>query len=197
MSGATLSIRSACRIAALLALAAGCVSTGPDAADRLFLAGDLPAAARAYREYLDLDPEDPEGTARAGYRLAIIHALPGELHDWDRSVRALQAVLEEHPGTRWADQAALLLSLHDERRRLAEELAGQRQRASLLLGEVAKLQDEAERAGDEATDRQARIDALAADIEQLRSRIGQLTRSLEEREAELERLKRIDLETPP
>jgi hypothetical protein len=182
---------------ALLGLLTACISSGPPVADRLFADGDLVAARQAYVAFLESHPADDAEAARARYHLAVLYALPGETNDWPRAVRELERLLELHPGTVWADQGALLLSLHNERQRLAMELSVQQGRANRLTGQLTTLQNETERASIESSDSQARIENLAADIDALRRRIGELTRQLGEREAELEQLKRIDLETPP
>ncbi len=178
-------------------LFAGCV-TGVREGDRLFLAGDLIQAEAAYRSYLADASATGPGTARARYRLALIYAMPGSaLHDWEKADRTLRAVVDRDPGTPWARQAELLLSLHAERARLERELEAQSEKVSALLAEVVKLTQAAREADGAVEDRDARVEQLSGEIAELRKSIGRLGERLAAREQELERIKKIDLQTPP
>lgn len=180
---------------------AGC-ATGLQEGDRLFLAGDLIRAEAAYRGYLGgyLSGGGPvgAGAARARYRLGLIYAFPeSALYDLEKADRTLRSLVATDPGSAWGRQAALLLSLHAESARLERELTAQADKVSRLLAEVVKLREAAEAAGDVAQDREARVAQLGREIEELRRNIGQLGERLAAREKELERIKKIDLQTPP
>ncbi len=111
--------------------------------------------------------------------------------------QALSSLAEGNPDSPWTRQASLLLGLHAERERLKRELEIRDSRVSALLAEVVELQRLARHAGDEAENRQVRMDELANEIAELRRSIGELGDLLAAREQELERIKRIDLQTPP
>ena len=184
-------------LALVLGLSASCVTTLSEG-DRLYLAGDLAQAEAAYRAYLTSGRATGDAEARARYRLGLIYALPGsDLHDWQMANRALTLLIEGDPGSPWTRQARLLLALHDERERLALELHASDDRVSALLSEVVELKEAAEVAGDEAETREARMEQLAIEIAALQRSIGELQERVAAREKELERIKRIDLQTPP
>lgn len=180
-----------------LAVGAGCASGLTDG-DRFFLAGDLARAEAAYRSYLTSGRASGATEARARYRLGLIYALPeSDLHDWEMADQALRSLIESEPDSAWVQQASMLLSLHVERERLERELDAQDDRVNSLLDEIAELKQVAEDAGDEVEDREARVEQLADEIAELRRSIGALGERLAAREDELDRIKRIDLQTPP
>lgn len=180
-----------------LIVAGGCASTLSDG-DRLYLAGEFVQAEAAYRSYLTSGQAEGEARARARYHLGLIYALPDSgLHDWEMASRALRSLVESDPGSPWSQQASLLLAMHAERERLERELEIRDSRVNALLAEVVALRKAAESAGDEAEDREARVDQLTSEISELRQSIGELGERLAEREQELERIKKIDLQTPP
>ena len=186
-----------CLLAAAAALVGACASR-PLAGDRLFLAGDLVRAEAAYRDYLGRDHGRGDAQARARYRLGLIYALPdSELHDGDLADRTLEELIAREPGSTWARQAALLLSLRRESDRVAAELAAQTERAEFLLAEVERLEAEAAQAGAAVEDRDQRVERLAQEIGRLKKSIDDLGQVLAAREKELEQIKRIDLQTPP
>lgn len=184
-------------LALSLACAGGCASSLTEG-DRLFLAGDLARAEIAYRSYLTSGRAGGNAEARARYRLGLIYALPGsDLHDWEMANRALSSLVESETDSAWSQHASLLLSLHAERERLERELEARDDRVSSLLKEVVALRQAAADAGDEVEDREARVEQLASEIAELRKSIGELGERLAAREEELDRIKRIDLQTPP
>lgn len=182
----------------VLALAGtGCASVRLEG-DRFYMAGDLARAEKAYRSYLESGPAAGEARARARYRLGLIYALPDNgLHDWEAASRTLRALIESEPGSAWARQAELLLSMHEEQRRLERELETRDSRVSALLSEVVQLKKAAEEAGADAEDQRARVEGLTLELARLRREIGELGERLAAREKELERIKRIDLQIPP
>ncbi len=183
-------------------LLASCVSVSFDTrADRAYRAGDLEEAALAYEEVLG------RGTggrreAHALYRLALIHSRPDSLLRNDtRAAELLGRILQDHPDSRYAPQATLILDLQRQAaqlRDMSDELAAsiQELRAE-AAGAVTALQDEMGRVRGEAQAKQQRIAQLERQLARLRDQLGIFNEEVERLEEELRRLKEIDLALPP
>ncbi len=180
-----------------IALGAGCASSLTDG-DRHFLAGDFARAEAAYLEYLTGGSAVGDPAARARLHLGLIYSLlDPEFHDPESSDRFLEALIESRPGSAWAQQATLMLSLRQARDRLASELAAQLERADYLLQKSNRLQLEIQEAAEAREEQLAESERLTTALARLEQSIGQLTQQLAESERELEEIKRIDLQTPP
>lgn len=165
--------------------------------DRYFRAGNLVQAEAAYRAYLTGGRTEPDVEARARYRLGWIYALPGELHDWDNAVTALETLIRRQPDSVWAQQAEYLLDLHQDREDLAQILEDEREQSAFLKREITRIEGETEQAETEILDGQENLTSLRQELAASQRSIADLTQQLAERQDELERIKRIDLETPP
>ena len=184
-------------VAAIFLATLSCAS-GLTEGDRFYLAGDLVEAERAYRAYLTDGRASGNSEARARYRLGLIYALPeSDLHDIERAEVALRSLVELEPGTAWAQQAGFLLDLWAERDRLVSEIEGLRSRADFLLGEISRAREVATRADAEIETRDRNVSELGREIARLTQQIDVLNQRLTARQAELDRIKRIDLEPPP
>ena len=183
-------------------LLASCVSVSFETrADRAYRAGDLKAAARAYRQVLDRSTGGPR-EAHALYRLALIHSRPDSLlRDDAAAAELLGRVLREHPDSRYAPQATLILDLQRQTshlREMSDELAAAiRQLRAEAAHTVTALQDEMGRVQGEAQEKQQRIAQLERQLARLRGKVGGFNEEVERLEEELRRLKEIDLALPP
>ena len=183
-------------------LLAACVSVSLETfADRAYRAGDLEAAARAYREDIDKSFGGAR-EAHALYRLALIHSRPdSRLRDDALAAELLGRILRDHPDSRYAPQAGLILDLQGQARRL-------REMADDLAAHLRRLRDEAEatmadlqlemgRVQGEAEAKQQRIGQLERQLAGLRGQLGGFNEEIARLEEELRRLKEIDLALPP
>lgn len=183
-------------------LLAACVSVSFDTrADRAYRAGDLDEAARAYREVVDRAGGGGR-EAHALYRLALIHSRPDSaLRDDAVAAELLRRILQNHPDSRYAPQATLILDLQAQASQLREmsdelvasiqELRGEATRA------VTALQEEMGRVQGEAQAKQQRIAQLERQLTSLRDQLGVFNEEVVRLEEELRRLKEIDLALPP
>ena len=183
-------------------LLTACVSVSFETrADRAYRAGDLEAAAHAYRQVLDGSPGGSR-EAHALYRLALIHSRPDSLlRDDATAAELLHRVLQEHPDSRYAPQASLILDLQrqaSQLREMSDELAASIQalRAE-AANAVATLQDEMGRVQGEAQEKQQRIAQLERQLSRLRDQLGTFNEEVARLEEELRRLKEIDLAVSP
>lgn len=183
-------------------LLAACVSVSFESrADRAYRAGDLEEAASAYQEVIDSSTGGAR-EAHALYRLALIHSRPDSLlRDDSMAAELLGRILQEHPESRYAPQATLILDLQGQAARLREmsdELAASIQE---LRGEAARavstLQEEMGRVQGEAEAKQQRIAQLERQLGRLRQQLGGFNDEIARLEEELRRLKEIDLALPP
>jgi chromosome segregation ATPase len=179
-----------------------CVSVSFETrADRAYRAGDLDEAARAYQQVLERTAGGRR-EAHALYRLALIHSRPDSLlRDDTRAAELLQRVLRDHPDSRYAPQASLILDLQRQTAQLQEmsdELAAgiQQLRAETARAVIA-LQQEMGRVEGEAKAKQERIAQLERQLARLRSQLGDFNEEVARLEEELRRLKEIDLALPP
>lgn len=121
---------------------------------------------------------------RTLYRAAQVHAHPGTpAYHPRRAAAELRALLRRSPDGDHAPEATRLLALVDRLVELEELARRRRARADSLRTRVEELRAEGD-AADEA-------------LEKLRSRLDAVVAELERTRLELERLKAIDLETPP
>ena len=182
-------------------LLTACVSVSFDTrADRAYRTGDLEEAARAY-ERIVAQGSGGASEARALYRLALIHSRPDSLlRDHARAAELLRQILQNHPESDYAPQAALILDLQ----RQATQL---REMGNDLANHIRKLRDEADtavtalqeemgRVQGEAEAKQERIAQLERQLARLRQQLGTFNEEVERLEEELRRLKEIDLALP-
>lgn len=183
-------------------LLVSCVSLSFDTrADRAYRAGDMEEAAHAYQEVLDTSTGGSR-EAHALYRLALIHSRPDSLmRDDAEAAKLLGRLLQDHPDSRYAPQATLILDLQRQASRLQEmsdDLAASIQE---LRAEAARavtgLQNEMGRVQGEALAKQQRIGQLEQQLGRLRDQLGVFNEEVEQLEEELRRLKEIDLALPP
>ena len=183
-------------------LLTACVSVSFDSgADRAYRAGDMEEAARGYAEVLDRSTGGSR-EAHALYRLALIHSRPDSpLRDDARAAALLGRILRDHPDSRYAPQATLILDLQRQARQLQEmsddlaasiqELRGETARAvTVLKREMGRVQGEAQA-------KQQRIAQLERQLAGLRNQLGGFNDEVARLEEELRRLKEIDLALPP
>jgi len=178
----------------------GCNLLG-SAGDRLFAERDFATARDAYLHVL----ENRDGGRRvesALYHLGLIYLQPDyELYDPEAARSALTRLTHIRPQGEYAAQASLLLALQGETVRLRATVQSQ-----LVLGReaeemLASLREEAAKTEAKSEDQSKRVGRLGYRIAGLQAQIVKLREELEatatellEREQELERLKRIDLE---
>ena len=183
-------------------LLASCVSVSFDGrADRAYRSGDLEAAARAYRQVVERAAGGPR-EAHALYRLALIHSRPDSLlRDDARAAELLERILRDHPDSRYAPQARLILDLQRQAARLqkmSDELfASIQQLRAEAARAVTDLQQEMGRVEGEARAKQERIAQLERQLARLRDQLGGFNDEVTRLEEELRRLKEIDLALPP
>jgi|GEM_PF-5195251 len=185
----------------------GCTLTRtPQEAERLLLAGNLPRAAERYEQALIARPR-PARVEQALYRLAILYASPGEIHDLRRSQLRLARLLREFPHGKHRLEALMLRALIDQLLPAEARLAAAEAEVATLTVRTAACQ----RTSHELREDQAAL--LWQGIEDSASRqacqqaVATLRRRLAERNHEikglkqamvaLERLRRIDTERQP
>jgi hypothetical protein len=165
--------------------------------DRLLSESRFEEAAIAYRTFLDKHQSTARGQ-RALYRLGLIYSLPeSPLYDPERGREALKQVAAHPEGGIVSRQANLVLNLQIEISRLQQTAQAQASLAARLGSELGRMEEEAALASNEAGEHENRSKRLTGEIRILRTEIEQLTKSLEKREKELERIKEIDLGRVP
>ena len=194
--------RSAAGLVTLILLSTvACQTTTSFVGDQYYESGRLPEAEAAFVEYLESDATDAETASRAMYRLAVIYATPANpAYDPQRSIEMLDRLVESHPQSRFTSEAMLL-------RRLLSRSGEEEARRAELVAQIKHLESEIER---RETDlyllqrelgvKEGELTQVVASIPPLEARIEELTDQLEAKEQELEqldRLKAIDLESPP
>ena len=183
-------------------LLSACVSVSFDTrADRAYRAGDMEEAALAYREVLERSTGGAR-EAHALYRLALIHSRPDSLYRDDaEAAELLGRILQEHPDSRYAPQATLILDLQRQASRLQEMSDQLAASVEALRGEAARavtaLEQEMGRVQGEAQAKQQRIAQLERQLAGLRDQLGSFNEEVTRLEEELRRLKEIDLALPP
>jgi chromosome segregation ATPase len=183
-------------------LLAACVSVSFDTrADRAYRAGELEEAADAYRQLLEGSPRR-EHEARALYRLAVIHSQPDSpLRDEGQAEALLTRLLQDHPDSRYAPQAALILDLQRQAgqlREMGDELTARIQEMSSEASRaLVNLRQEMGRVQGEAAAKQQRIAQLERQLAGLRDQLDTFNEEVARLEEELRRIKEIDLALPP
>jgi len=183
-------------------LLASCVSVSFDnRADRAYRDGELEEAAEAYEEVLSRSTGGPR-EAHAVYRLALIHSRPDSpLRDDAKAADLLGRVLQNHPDSRYAPQASLILDLQLQATRLREMINDLANHIRKLREEahqaMVALQEEMGRVQGEAAEKQQRIAQLERQLSGLRDQLGAFNEEMAQLEEELRRLKEIDLALPP
>jgi hypothetical protein len=145
---------------------AGCASV-KGVADREFEAGNYAAAAAAYEEALRSQPaarRDPD----LRLRLGLAYAMSGSAHDPARAVEVLRVVPTLFPRTPAAAQAALLVPLLEQERRLADDLASARLQLAALEGALKERDEQAQRLRVTLADTQAQLKRVREELEQLK-----------------------------
>lgn len=174
-------------------------------ANQEYRAGNYHEAAAAYEQFLASDSASSGREARALYRLAVIHAdLESDLHDPERVGALVDELRERFPDSKYRRRAELIKSLGIELSRLREELSSGEDAARSLAQSLRETSEDLSRVESELLDRDKRIVELGERVAGLEASIRQLTAQLEARatevarlESELERMKLIDLESPP
>jgi chromosome segregation ATPase len=187
------------RVAALLLTALVLGGCAAQRADRLFAAGDYSAAIASYEALL---AQRTELSARDGRRLmnlALAYSDPSSpSHDPARATEALDRLIASFPGSPRARQAELLLesaaarsrvlSLERELARRDEQLARLRAVLESVAQAEQRLRNEVESKDEAALDLAGRVSALTGKARRLTDEIAAL-------QAELDAIKRIDLES--
>lgn len=169
--------------------------------DRLFAERDFAAARDAFLRVLD-NRGDGRRVEGALYHLGLIYLQPDhELYNPEAAESVLTRLTHIRPLSEYATQASLLLALQLETVRLRKTV-----QAQLVLGReaeqmLASLREEATKTEAKSEDQSKEVGRLGYRIAGLQAQIGKLREELEatateltERELELERLKRIDLD---
>lgn len=183
--------------AALLAAFLGGCSLRPLKGDRLLEANRIEEAEVAYRSFLDKHQSTTRGR-QALYRLGLIYSMQDSpLYDPERGQRTLQQLADHPEGGIYSRQALLVLDLQFEISRLEEAAQAQASLAARLEHRLGRMEEEVAQASSEAGEQETQARRLTGEINYLRTEIARLTKSLEEREKELQRIKEIDLGRVP
>ena len=180
----------------LIVTASGCAV---HRADQLFAAGDYEAAINAYESLLVRRAELSADDAQTLMNLALAYSEPDlPTYDAARSERYLRLLVELFPRTSEGREAGLLLEAVEARleaERLSAELARRDEQLMHLravLESVAiaetRLRDEVESKDEATADLEGRVSTLTRKARTLTEEIAAL-------QAELEAIKRIDLES--
>jgi len=152
---------------ALIALGVtGCASM-KSVADREFESGNYAAAAAAYEEALRSEPAVRRDAALR-LRLGLAYAMPGNAHNPARAVEVLRAMPALFPNSGAATQAVLVVSLLEEERRFADELAAARLQLTALEGALKEKDEQAQRLRTTLADTQAQLHRVREELEQLK-----------------------------
>lgn len=174
-----------------------CASVGT-VGDMYFESGRYREAVAAYESYLSTGSEDPERRSLTLYRLGVSYAVPGTpVHDPARSSSTLTRLLDVDPNGPYSVEARLLRDLQDEtlaKRSLVDEL---RLEIAFLGDELDRLQGALATARSEKGEGEREVTELTDRIRGLRGEMSRLSGELEAAVEELERLKAIDLGSPP
>ena len=167
----------------------GC-ATVPSVGDREFAAGNYAAAAAAYEEALRGEPRartDPTLLLRLG----LSYARPGTpVHDPHRAVAVLRELADRFPKSREAVQAMQLVPQIDHEGEL--EAA-----AAAASAELVQLRQALAHMTQQAQATEAAVKSGLEQVESLRATLAAREAELRRVRAELEQLKRIDLQRTP
>ena len=185
----------------LTILAISCQSTVSYIGDQHYEKGRYPEAEEAYVDYLESSPADPQASSRALYRLGIIYASPDSaMHDPQRAIEILGKLVGTYPNSSYAAEAELLLDLLLDAGNLDLELQTLRSQLGQLEAELAARETDLYLMQKQLGVKEGQLSELQNRIPPLAVQIQELTRQVEAKELELEqldRLKAIDLESPP
>lgn len=181
---------------------AGCTLIG-GTGDRLLAERDFAGARDAYLDVLE-NHQSGRRVERALYHLSLIYLQSDfELHDPAAAEAALTRLTYIRPRSRYAAKATLLLALQRGKTALEEAVEAQQELSREAERKLASLREEADQTEAESEDQSKRVGLLGnrilglqAQIVKLREELAATGVELSEREQELERLKKIDLEDP-
>lgn len=178
-----------------------CQSTSSFVGDQFYESGDYAEAEAAFVEYLESSSTDGEVAGRALYRLGVIYASPkSSMYDPQRSIKVLDKLVSTYPGSPYTPEAMLLRNLllasgELELERQQKQLQLQELEAGLvsLQKDIFMLQKQLGVKEGQITELQQSIPLLEAEIQHLLEKLEAVELELEQ----LDRLKAIDLESPP
>ena len=185
----------------LTILAISCQSTVSYVGDHHYEKGRYPEAEEAYMEYLESSSPDPQASSRALYRLGVIYAAPDSaVHDPQRAIEILEKLVGTYPDSSYAAEAELLLDLLLDAGNLDLELQSLRSQLGQHEAELAARETDLYLMQKQLGVKEGQLSELQNRIPPLEAQIQELARQVEAKELELEqldRLKAIDLESPP
>lgn len=184
-----------CLLGAMLCLT-GCAT---QRADRLFAAGDYAAAIDAYENHLVRQAELSAADAPVLMNLALAHADPdAPTLDPARSQHYLRLLADLFPRTAEGRQAVLLLEAWAARQRaerLEAELARRNEQLASLRAVLTSVAQAETRLRGEVESKDETAADLTSRVERLTRTARSLTEEIAALQAELEAIKRIDLES--
>lgn len=187
--------RSAVILFAVL-LVAGCAVRR---ADRLFEAGDYEAAIDAYETLLVRRAELSADDAGTLMNLALAYsASEAPAHDSSRYEHYLRLLVDVFPRTSQAREAELLLAAVEARKRadsLSLELAARDEQLAHLRAVLQSVAQAETRLRDEVESKDEATADLEGRVARLTNRARSLTEEIAALQAELDAIKRIDLES--
>ncbi|MBI4445177.1 MAG: tetratricopeptide repeat protein [Acidobacteria bacterium] len=106
------------------------------AADNLFASGQYELSAEAYEQYLQEFPS-ADGVPQALLRLGFCYISVSEKSS--QAPIVFKQLIENHPGTTYAQEAALLLKLHNDAERSRSETAARDREIERLQKDLQRL----------------------------------------------------------
>lgn len=178
-----------------------CQSTSSFVGDQFYERGDYREAEAAFVEYLESSATDGEVAGRALYRLGVIYASPkSPMYDPQRSIEVLDKLISTYPRSAYTPEAMLLRNLLLVSGELELERQQQQSQLQELEAGLVSLQKDVFMLQKQLGVKEGQIAVLQQSIPLLEARIQDLLEQLEAKELELEqldRLKAIDLDSPP
>jgi predicted RNase H-like nuclease (RuvC/YqgF family) len=169
--------------------------------EQALVAGDYTAAVQAYERYLERNPEAKDRDY-VMFRLAMSLAREGSpAHDPERAMQVLRELAAQYPESPWVIPAQMILEMKSQLQQQDAEIARTEARIAQLSGELdaanrqeaewrAQLQQLEQATTEESKQKEAKLKKLRASLDETMQRIRKLT-------AELEALKKIDLQRRP
>jgi outer membrane protein assembly factor BamD (BamD/ComL family) len=169
--------------------------------EQAFKSGDYSGAVQAFERYLERNPE-AEDRDYVMFRLAMSLALEGSpAYDPQRSTQVLKELSVQHPESPWVVPAQMILDLKSQLQQQDAVIAQTEARTAQLSAELAaanrqeaewraQLQQLEQTTTQESKQKEMKLRQLRASLEETTQRIRKLT-------AELEALKKIDLQRRP
>ena len=189
------------QVGILSILAISCQSTTSFVGDQYYDKGRYSEAEAAYAGYLESSSTDRAVSSRALFRLGVIYAtLESPMHDPQRSVEMLEQLVARYPECSYAAEATVLLDLLLETGDLALEVQQLQSQLTQLEEDLAARETNLFVLQKQLGVKEGELTEVRKGIPPLEAQIQELVRQLEEKESELEqldRLKAIDLESPP